>query len=183
VFLEVVPTMADILIVDDDEDLADTLAELLVGLGHDVHVARNGREGLSALDERELPDVILLDIEMPELDGPGMAYQMLVQDAGKERIPIVLISGYVSLRAIAERVGTPYFAPKPCSLDTLLGLLERALRERTPPVRRSPHQPTAGIAVPPREPSPLPADDPPPCREEPEAQVRTRVDPPSRGGK
>ena len=135
--------MADILIVDDDEDLGDTLAQLLAGLGHDVRVARDGHEGLSALVERALPDAAILDIEMPVLDGPGMANEMFVQNAGKERIPIVLISGYVDLRAIAERVGTPYFAPQPCTLDTLLDGLERALRERTPPAPHAPLDSTA----------------------------------------
>jgi len=124
--------MADILIVDHDEDLPDLLAELLGELGHRVSVARNGREGLGALASG-LPDAIILDIEMPLLDGPSMAHEMFLADAGKERIPIVLISGYVDLPAIAARIATPYFAPKPCSLDTLVGLLDRALAERVAP--------------------------------------------------
>jgi CheY-like chemotaxis protein len=125
--------MANILIVDDDRDLADTLVDVLVELGHEVRVAHDGCEGLSRLDEAPLPDVVILDIEMPVLDGPGMANQMFILDAGKEKVPIILISGFVNMRATAARVGTPYFAPKPCSLDTIVGLLERALRERTPP--------------------------------------------------
>ena len=129
--------MADILIVDDDADLGDLLGEVLGELGHDVRVARNGREGLSALDE-VLPDLIVLDIEMPVLDGPGMAHEMLVRDAGLEKIPILLISGYVDLSDVAARVGTRYFAPKPCRLDTLLGLLDRALSERAPPTPPTP---------------------------------------------
>jgi CheY-like chemotaxis protein len=125
--------MANILIVDDDRDLAETLVDVLVELGHEVRVAHDGREGLRMLDERPLPDVIILDIEMPVLDGPGMANRMFVLDAGREKVPIILISGYVNLRATAAGVGTPYFAPKPCSLDVIVALLERALRERTPP--------------------------------------------------
>jgi DNA-binding NtrC family response regulator len=127
--------MAQILIVDDDEDLAEVLTVVLEELGHDVRVARNGREGLSALDDA-LPDAIMLDIEMPVLDGPGMAYEILIQDAGKEMIPIVMISGHPDLNSIAARVGTPYCAPKPCPLDMLIGLLDRALAERLPPVPR-----------------------------------------------
>lgn len=139
--------MADILLVDDDQDLAETLVDVLVGLGHRVRLAHDGCEGLSRLEDGPLPDVVILDIEMPVLDGPGMANQMFVRDCGKEDIPIILISGYLDLRATAERVGTPYFAPKPCSLDTLLDLLERALRERTPPA------PTALVNPPPETPS------------------------------
>ena len=133
------PTMADILIVDDDEDLSDTLAELLLDLGHDVRVAHDGCEGLSLLDQRTLPALVILDVEMPVLDGPGMAVEMLLQDVGKETIPIVLISGFVDLRSVAEKIGTPYFAPKPCSLDTLLDLVDRALSERAAPAHPAPH--------------------------------------------
>ena len=124
--------MASVLIVDDDAELGDMLADILAELGHDVRVARNGTEGLTAL-EHGLPDVIVLDIEMPVLDGPGMAYQMLIQDAGAEKIPIVLVSGYFDLHGVAARVGTPYFAAKPARLERVLSLLDRALSERTPP--------------------------------------------------
>ena len=124
--------MADVLMVDDDYDLAAILGDVLTDLGHTVRLAPNGMHGVAAL-QRGLPDVVLLDIEMPVLDGPGMAYQMFLLDSGMENIPIVLISGYVDLAIIARRVGTPYFAPKPCPLDRILRLLDRALAERIPP--------------------------------------------------
>lgn len=145
--------MADILIVDDDEDLADTLADVLAGLGHHVREASNGREGLRALHEA-LPDVVVLDVEMPVLDGPGMANEMLVQDCGEEWIPVILISGFIDLPAIAEHIGTPYFAPKPCSLDVLLGLLEHALAERRPPAPTVRPASIPEAACEPRAPSP-----------------------------
>ena len=125
--------MASILIVDDDEDLAFILSDVLADSGHHVRVGRNGSDGLSMLDEQPLPDVIILDIEMPVLDGPGMAQQMFLLDAGKEEIPILLVSGSADLRAIARRVGTPYFAAKPCPLENILVLLRRALAEHIPP--------------------------------------------------
>jgi CheY-like chemotaxis protein len=124
--------MADILIVEDDAELAATLAELLTLEGHTTRIALDGREGLQAMEEH-LPDLILLDIEMPVLDGPGMAYAALVRDAGSELIPIILSSGYADLDAVATRVGTPYRIPKPCSLSALLKLVDRALTERQAP--------------------------------------------------
>lgn len=124
--------MAEILLVDDDVSLAETVRDILCDLGHRVRVAHDGQAGLAELD-KGLPDLLLLDIEMPVLDGPGMAYEMLIHDAGRERIPIVLVSGYVGLREVADRIGTPYAAGKPCGLDELLGLVERALRERAVP--------------------------------------------------
>src|SRR5258705_10971256 len=124
--------MAQILVVDDDRDIADTLADVIGMQGHDVRVAYSGLEGLKAL-ERRLPDLVVLDVEMPSLDGPGMAHQMIADDLGREQIPVVLASGVLDLPAVAARVGTPYFVGKPCSLSTLLSALERALVERRAP--------------------------------------------------
>lgn len=61
--------MASLLIVDDDVDTGDLLADLLRDEGHDVQVARNGREGVAQLRARG-PDLVLLDVEMPVLTGP-----------------------------------------------------------------------------------------------------------------
>jgi CheY-like chemotaxis protein len=124
--------MAEILVVDDDRDTADTLADVIGMQGHEVRVAYNGLEGLRALDVH-LPDVVVLDVEMPKLDGPGMAYGMLVEDLGREQIPIVISSGVVDLPAVAARVGTPYYVQKPVSLPALLLVLDRALVEHRAP--------------------------------------------------
>jgi CheY-like chemotaxis protein len=130
--------VADILIVDDNVDLALTLGDLLTLYGHTVRVAYDGIEGLAAVDER-FPDVVVLDVEMPKLDGPGMATRMILQDVGRENIPIVLASGLVELLDVAAHVGTPYAVPKPSPPDTILGVVRRALAERTAP--RPPRSP------------------------------------------
>jgi CheY-like chemotaxis protein len=124
--------MADVLVVDDNEEIAGLVAELMLQAGHDVRVAHDGAEGLSALSDR-LPDLVLLDVDMPVLDGPGMAYRMLVEDCGRETLPIVLCSAAANLRKIALRVGTPYALTKPFDPDALMDVTARALGERTPP--------------------------------------------------
>lgn len=129
--------MAEILIVDDEADLGDLLRLVLEIDGHRVRCAANGQAGLAALDEG-LPDLILLDVEMPVLTGPEMACRMMVHDAGQERIPIVVISGVADVAAAARQVGTPYALEKPVSLDRLTAMVNRALRERIWP------QPLAG---------------------------------------
>ena len=58
---------------------------------------------------------------------------MLIHDAGEELIPVVLVSTRDDLTEIAKKMGTPYFLRKPCDLTIFLRLLDRALRERTPP--------------------------------------------------
>jgi DNA-binding response OmpR family regulator len=124
--------MADLLLVDDDRDIADTLAEFLSEQGHHVRIAANGADGLRLLDER-YPDVVLLDVEMPVLDGPRMAHGMFLHNLGQERVPILFLSGVADLERVAAQVGTPYYLPKPFSLDRLLEMLARALRERAAP--------------------------------------------------
>lgn len=126
--------MGALLVVDDDPDAAETLAELLQYEGHEVRVAYDGREGLELIHTR-LPDLILLDVDMPLLDGPGMAYAMLLHDAGQENVPILLVSGIPNLDEVAQRVGTPYRLGKPITCEHLLATVERALLERTPPRR------------------------------------------------
>jgi CheY-like chemotaxis protein len=129
--------MADMLVVEDDADAADALADVLSIEGHVVRVAFNGEEGLRFLHERA-PDVVLLDIEMPVLDGPGMVAQVLVHDAGLEKIPIVILSGSPELKQVAAEVGTEYFLGKPYTYERLMNLVGQVLRERTPPTPRGP---------------------------------------------
>jgi CheY-like chemotaxis protein len=131
--------VAKLLLVDDDNDVCYVLADALRSEGHEVRVAGDGSAGLEALREWR-PDLVLLDVEMPILDGPDMAALMFIRDCGLEDIPILLISGVLDLSRIADLVGTPYFLGKPFQLLHLYALIERALRERTRPhPRHVPH--------------------------------------------
>lgn len=127
--------MANILIVDDDLSTVEISTEMLESSGHRVRTGRNGHEGLASLGVGELPDCVLLDVDMPGLNGPGMVRQMLLHDAGQETIPVVLVSARRDLADVARRVGTPYFLAKASVSysDNLLTLLDRALRERRAP--------------------------------------------------
>jgi DNA-binding NtrC family response regulator len=118
--------MANLLVVDDDIDMAEACADVIRSAGHHVRLARNGAEGLAQL-QRALPDLILSDVEMPVLKGPDMAYGMFLEDAGREKIPILLSSGVQDLRLLAERMGTPYFLNKPFGAELLLCWIDRAL--------------------------------------------------------
>lgn len=125
-------TLAKILTVDDDADISESLRCLLEELGHEVRTACDGNDGLRLL-RQELADLVILDVEMPQLTGPEMAHRMIIEDSGKEDIPVLLSSGIVGLDDVAARVGTPYFLAKPVDVDELLALVERALREKIPP--------------------------------------------------
>jgi two-component system NtrC family response regulator/two-component system nitrogen regulation response regulator GlnG len=125
--------VATILVVDDDLDVAEGLQDLLVSEGHTVQTARTGEEGLRALRGAPLPDAILLDVDMPVLGGLGMAHQMMLHDAGEERIPIILCSGRQDLAGLAAKMGTPYSLAKPFDFHRLLALLGRVLCGRVAP--------------------------------------------------
>ncbi len=127
--------MANVLIVDDDADTADVSRMLLESAGHHIRIAHTGEEGLASLGAAPLPDCLLLDVEMPVLSGPLMAHEMLLRDAGEEKIPILLVSGRADLPAVAALMGTPYFLKKasPHYGEVLLEILARALREKRAP--------------------------------------------------
>ena len=127
--------MATILIVDDDLDCLDLCRELLESAGHRIRTGHSGKEGLQSLATGPLPDCVLLDVDMPVQTGPEMAHQMLLNDAGEEKIPIVLVSARSDLATVAARMGTPYFLMK-ASTDygrVLLETVARALAERRAP--------------------------------------------------
>jgi DNA-binding response OmpR family regulator len=127
-------TLADLLIVDDDVDCALTLADILRASGHEVRTACDGSEGLSLLQNKQ-PDLVVLDVDMPVIDGPRLAQLMFLHDLGLELVPILLCSGIIDLRSTAATVGTPYFLSKPYRLESLLRLLDLALIERTAPLQ------------------------------------------------
>lgn len=122
-------SLLNILIVDDDHELSRRLADILAATGHVTRVARNGFEGLREVAS-DPPDIILLDVEMPILDGVEMAEALAVRRAGKPSIPIVLISATRHLERIAGLVGTPYYLRKPFGISQVISLVNRALDAR-----------------------------------------------------
>jgi CheY-like chemotaxis protein len=114
-----------ILIADDNRDLAISLSMLLKLVGFDVETVHNGRDAVKAAKNRK-PDVLLLDIGLPELDGFGVARQFRNDDKLKG-VFIIAISGY-SPDMFSER-STPgdfdHYFTKPVELSTLLPLLRK----------------------------------------------------------
>jgi CheY-like chemotaxis protein len=79
-----------VLIVEDDIFVAEVYSTKLLEMGHEIQIARNGQEGLAIL-EKSVPDLILLDIIMPIMDGIEMLAEVKKKDEWKN-IPIILLT-------------------------------------------------------------------------------------------
>ena len=111
--------MTSILIVEDDDEIRELLAEMLAECGYLVATARNGEEGLERLRTGSRPDVVLLDLMMPVMDGWQMRAAMLA-DAALRTIPVVIVSGAADLEDSVERLEAAAALTKPVKWPILL---------------------------------------------------------------
>jgi two-component system nitrogen regulation response regulator NtrX len=122
--------MAQILVVDDEVGIRELLSEILRDEGHDVAVAENAAAARAA---REIlrPDLILLDIWMPDTDGVTLLREWSV--GGHLGMPVVMMSGHATIDTAVEatKIGALDFLEKPIALAKLLATVKRAL-EKTP---------------------------------------------------
>ncbi len=116
-----------VLIVDDDPLIGQFLVDVLDGKGFTVTVARNGKEGLEAARSQK-PDLILLDVMMPELDGFQVC-EALRRDAGLEAIPVVMLTAMENqkLNELAFEAGAEVCMTKPFQPDRLVNIINLAL--------------------------------------------------------
>jgi two-component system response regulator MprA len=112
-----------VLIVDDDRDTLDFLAAALRDEGIEADTAMDGQDALDALRTHALPDVILLDLIMPRLNGFEFRRQQLA-DERIAMVPVVVITGWTS--RLDELGETPRLA-KPFALEELLRAVKRAV--------------------------------------------------------
>jgi class 3 adenylate cyclase len=107
-------TGATILVVDDNEENRQLLARRLVRDGHQVLTAAGGREAMALL-QREPVDLVLLDVMMPDLDGPAVLAR-LKQDPERRHIPVLMISALDETASVVRSIelGAEDYLPKPC---------------------------------------------------------------------
>jgi CheY-like chemotaxis protein len=113
--------MAHVLVVDDDEHIREFVALALSCEGHDVTTASNGAVALDHLQSSE-PDVILLDMSMPIMDGWKFArvYRTLPRNGAA----LVVMTAARDAAACAREISADAHIDKPFDLDTLLNLVE-----------------------------------------------------------
>jgi CheY-like chemotaxis protein len=117
---------ANILIVDDYADNRELLRLMLEGLGHKVSEAEDGRAGLETA-RAEIPDLILIDLSMPKLDGWGLLRE-LREDARTRHVPCVAVTASAGgERDSTLAKGFDGYLPKPFRRSELVETVERLL--------------------------------------------------------
>lgn len=106
-----------ILVVDDEPEVRKLMEHFLIDKGYEVRVAGNGREGLDALDTFT-PDLVLLDMHMPELDGAETLKQLAIRSP---TLPVIMVTVNEDVETTARllQLGAADYVPKPFNLDYL----------------------------------------------------------------
>ena len=112
------PTERGVLVVDDDVDIRSVVSELLIDEGYQVKTAVNGRDALATLDCWR-PDVILLDLMMPIMDGWTFLTNRQ-SNCKLSRIPVIVMSASHTLGRGDERLTADDVVAKPFEIDTVL---------------------------------------------------------------
>jgi DNA-binding NtrC family response regulator len=126
--------MANILVVDDELGIRDLLWEILNDEGHTVELAENASQARAARN-RSKPDLVLLDIWMPDTDGVTLLKEWV--GAGQLNMPVIMMSGHATVETAVEatKIGAQAFLEKPITLQKLLKAVENGLaREASKPL-------------------------------------------------
>ncbi len=119
--------MSRILVVDDEKDVVELLKFLLEKDGYQVTTAFNGKEGLAAATAQK-PDLVLLDVMMPEMDGYTVQTQLLDNPATRA-IPIIILTAKGQLRDVfAMSANVKAYIEKPFDPKTLRAKIQESLK-------------------------------------------------------
>jgi DNA-binding NtrC family response regulator len=129
--------MANILVVDDELGIRDLLSEILNDEGHNVELAENAAQARGARN-RSRPDLVLLDIWMPDTDGVTLLKEWSTN--GLLSMPVIMMSGHATIETAVEatKIGAQSFLEKPITMQKLLKAIEAGLARDTGGVPRKP---------------------------------------------
>ncbi|WP_246796263.1 response regulator transcription factor EsaR [Burkholderia perseverans] len=136
--------MATILVVDDEMGIRELLSEILADEGHVVEVAENA-QAAREYRQRHAPDLVLLDIWMPDTDGVTLLKEWASH--GQLTMPVIMMSGHATIDTAVEatKIGALDFLEKPIALQKLLKSVEHGLARGAAPVLQHPAaKPAAG---------------------------------------
>ncbi|MBV9356948.1 MAG: response regulator [Chloroflexi bacterium] len=117
-----------VLVVEDDPWIRSLMADLLAGEGYDVVEAPDGKQGLELASERE-PDVILLDLAMPEVSGLDVLHELKSSNPTRD-IPVIVVSAYAMLMMGSDARRADGVIQKPFDLADLLAQVQQAVGKR-----------------------------------------------------
>ena len=115
-----------VLIVEDDNAMAQMCAKLIRRHGHHVVIAASGQDALAMVREGRDIDVVITDIQMPKMSGMQLIALLRALDS---TLPVILMTGYAQLLSPSEalEIGAVDYIMKPFEPETLIGSLERAI--------------------------------------------------------
>ena len=121
----------DILVVDDEVGIRELLSEILFDEGYRIHLAENASQARS-FREQHVPDLVLLDIWMPDTDGLTLLKEWVAR--GQLTMPVIMMSGHGTIETAMEamRIGASDFLEKPIALQKLLASVEKAIQHGVP---------------------------------------------------
>ena len=121
-----------ILLIEDDREIARALLLRLKGVGHDPFAMHDGGSGLSAAITT-IPDIIILDLRLPDMDGFAVLQQLQQHDTAR-LIPVIVVSANVAERAKREAIllGAHCFIEKPYDFRKLVAAIDRAASTQMP---------------------------------------------------
>jgi CheY-like chemotaxis protein len=129
--------MTTILVVDDEPLIAMALQAALEDEGYQVVTAANGKQGLERLAEAPRPELVLLDMMMPVMNGPAMLKAMAA-DRNLGSIPVIVLSSLPEEAVLARTTGVALILRKPYTVNSVLGAIVQVLDEP-----HNPHNPLA----------------------------------------
>ena len=121
---------ATVLVVDDDRFVLDSVSQILEEEGFSVQTARDGAQALAVM-HRNVPDLVLLDLKMPGIDGPSAFKEIRTT---WDDLPVIILTGYPDSDLMFEalRYGPVTVLSKPADPDKLVAAVQQALRTRRP---------------------------------------------------
>ena len=121
----------DILVVDDEVGIRELLSEILFDEGYRIHLAENAEQARNFRDNH-VPDLVLLDIWMPDTDGLTLLKEWVEQE--RLTMPVIMMSGHGTIETAMEamRIGASDFLEKPVALQKLLTTVAKAIKKGVP---------------------------------------------------
>ena len=124
--------MKPILVIDDEFDISEVISSILQADGYTVKTCANGRDAIAYLRDNPAPQLVIVDVMMPFVDGYGVI-EFMKKTASLKATPIILMSAFPPAKSSKES-GWSSFLRKPFNLDdlvTLVGKHVRALRRES----------------------------------------------------